>query len=106
AVPGHPQIVVGDSEPIDLIVAHAVVLRQNDVDGIAAPLELTAEAKDHFAEAAGLGDRGTLGGHHHNIHGATSLLEDRVACETPVQAAVACPLLLSPGLAKATYCAR
>src|SRR5579883_2773494 len=93
AVPGHPQVLVGDGEPVDLVVAHAVVLRQNDVDGIVPPLELAAEAKDHFAEAAGLGDRGTLGGHHHDIHGATSLEGPRRARNA---GASRCPVSTAP----------
>ena len=59
AIPGHPQIMVCDSELVDLVVAHTAVLRQNDVNSMTPQLQLAAEAKDHFAEAAGHGYRST-----------------------------------------------
>ncbi len=36
-------------------------------------LQLAAEAEDHFAEAAGHGYRGALGGHHYDKHYTTGV---------------------------------
>ena len=69
AVPGHPQIGVGDAQVEDLVVAQAVVLGQDDLDRMAAPFQLPAQPEHHLRQPAGLGDRGTFGGHHHHIHG-------------------------------------
>lgn len=44
---------VCDREQVDLVVAHTVVLRQNDVNSMPPQLQLAAEAEDHFPEAAG-----------------------------------------------------
>src|SRR6266849_3199888 len=42
ARPRHPQILEGLAQPPDVIVAHAVVFRHDDFDGIAANLQLAA----------------------------------------------------------------
>src|SRR5450631_2198495 len=67
-VPRHPEILVGDREPKDLVVAHAVVLREDDLHPVAAQLELAAEAEDDLAQSARLRHRGALGRNHYNEH--------------------------------------
>jgi hypothetical protein len=62
--PGNPEVVVVDGEPPDTVVVHAVVLGQNDFDGVAANLKLTAQPRNNVAQAPHLDHRRTLGRYH------------------------------------------
>ena len=52
----------------DLVVPHAVILGQNDLDGVPAYLKLATKTENHISEAANLGDRRELRGNHDNEH--------------------------------------
>ncbi|OQB89622.1 MAG: hypothetical protein BWX86_02415 [Verrucomicrobia bacterium ADurb.Bin122] len=67
-VPRHPQILHRDLQTVDFLVAHAVVLREDDLDRITADLELATQAENHIAQPAYLGDRCAFWGNHYNVH--------------------------------------
>ena len=48
-MPGHPEIFEAEPQIVNLIVAQAIVLRQNDLDAIAAYLQLAAQPENHIA---------------------------------------------------------
>ena len=73
AVPGHPQVLIGDREPEDLVVVHAVVFRQDDLDGVAAQLQLPAQPEDDLPQPARLRRRRTLRRNHHHEHGCLTV---------------------------------
>ncbi len=68
AIPRHPQVVIDDMQVPDLVVAHAVVLRQDDLDRVAADLQFAAQAEHHVRQTADLGHWRALGGDHDDIH--------------------------------------
>ena len=72
AVPGYPQVVIGWLQPPDVVIPHAVILGQNDLDGVAANLQFSAQAKNHICQTTDFGNRGTFRCHHHDIHSASS----------------------------------
>jgi hypothetical protein len=51
-VPRDPQVLHGDLQAPDVVVAHAVVLRQDDLDLIAADLQLPAQTEHHVRQPA------------------------------------------------------
>ena len=67
AKPRHPEILVGQRQPEDLVVAQAVVLRQENFDAVAADLQLAREAEDHVAQPADLRDRRAFRRDHRDI---------------------------------------
>ncbi len=62
------EIAVHLLEPVDLVVTHAVVFRQNDLHGVSSQLELMAQPVDDIAEAANLGSRGAFRCDHDDVH--------------------------------------
>ncbi len=68
AVPRYPQLVVDDVQVPDLVLAHAVVPGQDDLDGVATDLEFAAQAEYHVGQAADLGNWCALGCDHHDVH--------------------------------------
>ena len=68
-VPGHPQVGIGDREPEDLVITHAIVFRHDDLDRVAAQLQLPAQPEDHLSQPARLRHRRALGRNHHHEHG-------------------------------------
>src|SRR5919204_5528585 len=71
AVPRNPQVLIRHTHVIDLVVAHAAVLRKDDLDRVAADLQLPTESEDNLAESPGLRHRRTFRGDHHRVHGCT-----------------------------------
>src|SRR5919199_5826485 len=71
AVPGNPQVLIRHTHVMDLVVAHAAVLRKDDLDRVAADLQLPTESEDHLTEPPGLCHRRTFRGDHHRVHGCT-----------------------------------
>src|SRR5258708_25136627 len=67
-IPRHPQILIGDLEAVNLIVPQAIVLRQNDFDGIATRLQLAAQTIHDISETADFGDRRALRRYHDYVH--------------------------------------
>jgi hypothetical protein len=47
-IPGHPEIAIGLVQPPNVVVAHAVVLGQDDLNTIAAQFQLTTQAIDYI----------------------------------------------------------
>ena len=70
--PRHPQIVVGDRQPVDPVIAQAVVLGQHDLDRVAPQLKLPAEPEHDITEPTGVRDRRALGSDHHDEHEPTT----------------------------------
>ena len=68
AVPGHPQVVVRRPKPVDVVVAHAVVPRQDDLHVVATQLELATQAEDHVRKPTSLRHQRTLRCNHHDEH--------------------------------------
>ena len=64
----HPKIAVHLMEPEDPVVAHAIVLWQDDLDMISPDRQLVGESLDHVAQTTHLGHRCTFRAGHHNIH--------------------------------------
>jgi hypothetical protein len=52
----------------NLVVAHAVVLGQDDLHGVTANLDLPAQPVHDIAQASGLRSRGAFSGYHHDVH--------------------------------------
>jgi hypothetical protein len=69
AIPRHPQILIRDLQPVNLVVAQAIVFREDDLDGVAANFQLAGEAEDDVAQPADFGDRRALGCDLDDIHG-------------------------------------
>jgi len=67
--PRDPEVLVAHLQAPDVVVPHAVVLREDDLHRVPADLQLAAQAEDHVAEAPDLGDRRALGGDHDDVHG-------------------------------------
>jgi len=67
-VPGHPQIFHADLQSPDLVVAHAIVFRQDDVNLVAADFQLPAQAEDHIAQSANFRYGGAFGGNLYDVH--------------------------------------
>ncbi len=67
-IPGHPQIFEGQPQIVNLVVAQAIVLRQDDLHRVAANFQLAAQAENDVAQAADLGDRRALRRQHYYIH--------------------------------------
>ena len=82
AVPRHRQVMVVNGQPVDLIVAHAVVLGEDDVHPVTAPLELAAEAEDDLAQSTRLRHRSALRRNHYNEHTQPSALFELNASRT------------------------
>ena len=68
AAPGHPKVVVAELRPPHILVTHAPVFRQHDLNRMTPDLELAAQPEHHIAKAAGLGHRRALGCNHHDVH--------------------------------------
>ena len=68
AVPRYPEVLVGHRQPDDPVIAKAVVLRQHDLDRVAAQLKLATKPEHHIAQAARLRNRGALARDHHHEH--------------------------------------
>ena len=71
AEPRNPEIVVCHRQAVDPVIPHAIVLRQDDLDGVAAQLQLTTKPEHHLSQPAGLRDRRALRRDHHYEHGGT-----------------------------------
>jgi nucleotide-binding universal stress UspA family protein len=67
-VKGNVEVAVGLLEPVDLVITHAVVFRQDDLDVVAAQFELVAEPEYHIAESAHFCYRGAFGRYHDDEH--------------------------------------
>src|SRR5436190_3602411 len=50
-VPGNPKVLVSDLQVEDLIVPHAIVLGQDDLDRVAPDLQFPAQAEHDVAQA-------------------------------------------------------
>ena len=61
---------VRDREPLDPVVAHAVVFGKDDVEGVPTQFQLAAEAQDDLAQSARLRHRRALGSNHYDEHGS------------------------------------
>src|SRR5262249_45571885 len=73
-----PKIAVGFGEAPDAVVTHAIILRQDDFDGVTTDAEFTGEPLDNIAEAADFRRGSALGCDHYDEHGVkdvTSLNE-------------------------------
>jgi hypothetical protein len=68
AIPRHPQVLVGDGKPVDPVVSQRVVLREHDLHGVPAKLELATEPEHDISEASCVRNGSTLAGHHHDKH--------------------------------------
>jgi len=55
AVPRHPEIFIDFMQAPDLVVPHAIVLGQNDLDRVPTDLDLTAQPVDHIGEPTDFG---------------------------------------------------
>src|SRR5947207_2925819 len=66
--PWHPEVAVIERQTPDVLVAQAVVLRKDDLHGMAADLQFAAEPEHHVAQSAGVRNGGALGSDHHDIH--------------------------------------
>ena len=58
----------------DLVVPHAIVFRQNDLNRVTADFQLTAEAEDYVGQPTDLGDRRAFGSDFNNEHGQSGSL--------------------------------
>jgi len=67
-VPGHPKIVVGFREAPDLVVAQRIVLRQDDLDVIAADFLFLGQPEDDVRKTTDFGDRCDFRGDVHDEH--------------------------------------
>jgi hypothetical protein len=63
-----PQVVIGHFQPVDLIIPHAVVFRQNDLDIVSPDIEFVAETVNNICEAPHFGGRGTFRSDHDYVH--------------------------------------
>ena len=73
AAPRDPEVVEDWVHVPDVLVAQAVVLRQDDLDRVAADLELASQAVHHVAQPPHFGDRSALGRDHHDEHAWPSM---------------------------------
>ncbi len=69
AIPRHPQILIRDLQPKNLVVTQAIVFREDDLDGIATNFQFATQAEDDVAQPADFGDRRAFGGDLDDIHG-------------------------------------
>src|SRR5918911_1614755 len=96
AVPGNPQVLIRHTHVMDLVVAHAAVLRKDDLDRVATDLQLPTESEDHLAEAPGLRHRRTFRGDHHRVHGYTH--RSGCICPAPRQCGPGGPDTVAPSV--------
>lgn len=83
AIPRHPQILIRDLQPENLVVAQAIVFREDDLDGVTANLEFATQAEDDVAQPADFGDRRAFGCDLDNVHGKFSFAaRGRIAGES------------------------
>ena len=68
-VPGNPQVLIRLGQSPYLVVTHAVVLGQDDLDCIAAQFQLPAQSKNHIGKTAHFGHRRQFRRNHHDKHG-------------------------------------
>jgi hypothetical protein len=67
----HPEFIERGLEPPDVVISHAVVLGQDDLDIVATYLKLPTQTKDHVRETAHLGHGSALRGHLNNVHSSS-----------------------------------
>ena len=68
AIPRHPQILIRDLQPVNLVVIQAIVFREDDLDGVAANFQFTGKTEDDIAQPAHFGDRCALGCDLDDVH--------------------------------------
>src|SRR5438552_2001816 len=56
-IPWHPEIFEGKAQIVNLVVAQTIILRQDDLDGIAANFQFAAEPENDIAQSSHLRDR-------------------------------------------------
>ena len=56
-IPRHPQILVREPQIVDLVVAQAIVFRENDIDGIAAHLQFPGQTEHDISQPTHFGHR-------------------------------------------------
>src|SRR6185436_6038447 len=61
AIPGHPQVAKGETQVVNLVVAQAIVLGQDNLNGVSANLQLSGEAENDVRQPSHFGDGGALG---------------------------------------------
>ena len=67
-IPRHPQILHADLQAPNLVITHAVILGQDDMDFIATDFQFPAEAINHVRQPADFRHRGAFGSNLHNVH--------------------------------------
>jgi len=72
-VPRHPKVLHGNLQAPDVVVAHAVILRQDNLHFIAADLQFPAQTEHHIPQPADLGDGRAFRSNLHDIHKRPSL---------------------------------
>ncbi len=60
-IKGDPEIVIDFPETVDVVVAHAVVLGEDDLDRVSPYLDLMGQSVYHIRKSAHLCNRCTLG---------------------------------------------
>jgi hypothetical protein len=65
---GNPKITISPLQAPYMVIAHTIVLRQDDFDGIASQLQFVRQPLDHISQTTNFGDRCALRGHHNDIH--------------------------------------
>ena len=67
-VPGNPQIFERKPQIEDLVVAQAVVFRQDNLDVIPANFQFAAQPKHDVAQSAHFGNGSAFGSNHYDVH--------------------------------------
>jgi hypothetical protein len=63
-----PEVVIDHLKSVYLVIPHAVVFRQDDLDIVSPYLEFVAQTVNNVCEAPYFGSRGALRRDHNNIH--------------------------------------
>ena len=66
----NPKIAEGFGEAPDPVVTHAIILGEDDFDGVTTNAKFTGEALDNITEAADFRRRSAFGCDHYDKHGA------------------------------------
>jgi hypothetical protein len=63
-----PEVMKCLLKPVNMVISHAVILGEYDLDGIPPDLKLTAESEDHISKTTNFGHRSTLCCNHDDKH--------------------------------------
>jgi hypothetical protein len=68
AIEGYPEVVVHPGEAVDVVITHAIVFRQDDLNIIAPYFQFVRKPVYDIGEPSHLGDRRAFRRNHHDEH--------------------------------------